>query len=289
MSINITFIGLGIMGTEMAKNLIAEGATVTVYNRTSSASDPFEGVAHKVAWSLLEAVKDADLVLTMLSNPEAVSAVMLAPAGGLQHMKVGSLWADCSTVNPSFSKQAAKAAEQASIRFIDAPVAGSKPQAASKELIFFVGGAGKDVEEAKPFFDSMGKKVVHVGPTGHGASLKMLVNIMLAQSMVIFSEAILLGEKMGLDSNFLLDLLPNTAVAAPFTKFKAESIRHDNYEVMFPLELMHKDLHLARQTAYEHQQSLFLAGVTEDIYARAKAAGMGRLDFAAVHRVLADH
>jgi 3-hydroxyisobutyrate dehydrogenase-like beta-hydroxyacid dehydrogenase len=112
------------------------------------------------------------------------------------------------------------------------------------------------------------------------------VNIMLAQSMLIFSESILLGEKMGIDKDFLLNVIPNLVVSAPFTKFKAEMVRSGDYEVQFPLEWMQKDLHLAAVTAYELQQPLYLANLTKEIYAAANQSGLGRLDFAAIHKFL---
>ena len=132
----------------------------------------------------------------------------------------------------------------------------------------------------------MGQKVLHIGETGKGASFKMLVNAMLAQSMLIFSETILLGEKMGLDKDFLLNVIPNLVVAAPFTKAKAEMIRQEDYEVQFPLEWMHKDLHLATLTAYENDQPLYLANLAKELFANAKKEGLGRLDFAAIHKFL---
>jgi 3-hydroxyisobutyrate dehydrogenase-like beta-hydroxyacid dehydrogenase len=132
----------------------------------------------------------------------------------------------------------------------------------------------------------MGSKVFYIGDIGKGASLKMLVNMMLAQSMLIFSEAILLGEKMGISKDFLLDTVPNLIVSAPFTKFKAEAIRNDNYEVQFPLEWMHKDLHLATLTAYEQKQPLFLANLAKELYSGANKYGLGRLDMSAIYTYL---
>ena len=132
----------------------------------------------------------------------------------------------------------------------------------------------------------MGQKVLNIGETGKGASFKMIVNIMLGQSMIVFSEALLLGEKMGMDKDFLLNTLPNLVVAAPFTKFKSEMIRSRNYEVMFPLELMYKDMHLAALTAYELNQPLYLGNVAKELFANANKKGMGRLDFAAIHQYL---
>ena len=111
---------------------------------------------------------------------------------------------------------------------------------------------------------------------------------MLAQSMIVFSEAILLGEKMGIDKDFLLNAVPNLVVAAPFTKFKAEMVRKDDYGVQFPLEWMHKDLHLAAITAYEHKQPLYLANLAKELYTHATQSGLGRADFAAIHQFLSD-
>ncbi len=132
----------------------------------------------------------------------------------------------------------------------------------------------------------MGQKIVHIGETGKGASFKMLDNIMLAQSMLIFSGAVLLGEKMGISKDFLLDTIPNLVVAAPFTKFKAEMVKNQNYEVQFPLEWMHKNLQLAAVTAHELNQPLYLANLAKELFAAANKSGLGRLDFAAIHQYL---
>ena len=283
---NISFIGLGIMGSRMAANLLKNDVSVTVYNRSSPAADHLVTQGAKKANTVAEAVRQADVVFTMLSTPAAVSEVMLSEQGGIKHMKAGAIWSDCSTVNPSFTLKAQQAATAQGVHLIDSPVAGTKPHAANAELVFFVGGANDQVEQLKPYYEMMGKKTLHLGEVGKGASFKMLVNVMLAQSMVVFSETVLLGEKMGFEKDFLLNALPNLVVAAPFTKFKAEMIRNNDYEVQFPLEWMYKDLHLATQTAYELSQPLYLANVTKELFAEANKNGKGRLDFAAIHQYL---
>ena len=116
----------------------------------------------------------------------------------------------------------------------------------------------------------------------------MLVNSLLAQSMLIFSETLLFGEKMGLSKDFLLNTLPNLVVSAPFTKAKAEMIRADDFEVQFPLEWMHKDLHLVALTAYENNQPLYLANLAKEVYENAKKSGLGREDFSAVYKFLSE-
>lgn len=275
------------MGSRMAANLAKQDLILTIYNRSldkAQALAASSGAA--VANSVQEAVKDADVVISMLSTPQVVEHLAIGQDGFLAHMKQDSLWVDCTTVNPSFSRQMADEARAKHIRFLEAPVAGTKPHAEKAELVFFVGGEASDIESISHLLDTMGRKTVHVGGPGMGSSLKMLVNGMLAQSMLVFSEAVVLGEKMGLEKEFLLNFLPNLVVAAPFTKAKAEMIRNNDYDVQFPLEWMYKDLQLVAQSAYEHQHPLFLANLTKELFAKAIQEGMGREDFAAIHKVI---
>lgn len=283
---NITFIGLGIMGSRMAANLLKNGVKLTVFNRSPEASKKLEQQGAVVAGNVSEAVAKADIVFSMLSTPEVVASIFFGEKGALSDMKPNAIWADCTTVNPSFSIKASEEAQKHDVRFLDTPVAGTKPQAQNAELVFFVGGKKELLTVVEPYLQYMGHKVLNIGETGKGASFKMLVNIMLAQSMLIFSEAVLLGEKMGIDQDFLLNVIPNLAVSAPFTKFKAEMVRSGDYEVQFPLEWMQKDLHLAAVTAYELQQPLYLANLTKEIFAAANQKGLGRMDFAAIHQYL---
>ena len=283
---HIAFIGLGIMGSRMAQNLLSAGHQLSVYNRSPEPARLLAEAGATPASSVTEAVGNADVVFSMLSTPEVVRELFLSETGALAAMKPNAIWADCSTVNPSFSRECARAARDRNVRFLDTPVAGTKPHAEQAELVFFVGGAKEPLTTIQPLLDKMGRKTMHIGEVGQDTSFKMLVNILLAQSMLIFSEAVVLGEKLGIDRSFLLDTLPNLVVSAPFTKAKADLIRKDDYEVQFPLEWMQKDLHLAAVTAYEHQQPLYLANLAKEVYAEANRAGLGRLDFAAIHRFL---
>ena len=282
----VAFIGLGIMGSRMASKLLKNGVELIVFNRSEGPALELEKEGAKRSLSITEAVKDADVIFSMLANPEAVSELILEEGKGLSGMKKGSLWIDCSTVDPAFSRRCGKMAAGHGIEFLDAPVAGSKPQAANADLVFFVGGAEKSLKRCEEFMQFMGKKIMHIGELGMGSSFKMLVNSLLGQSMLIFSETLLLGQKMGLDKDFLLNTLPKLVVSAPFTAFKAEMIREGNYEVQFPLELMHKDLRLANLSAHEVGQPLLMAELATEIYSMAKEKGLGRLDFAAIHQYL---
>ncbi|MEM6262925.1 MAG: NAD(P)-dependent oxidoreductase [Bacteroidota bacterium] len=284
----IAFIGLGIMGYRMARNLLKQGADVTVYNRTTEKAQELAAHGANVASTALEAIQGAEVVFTMLSRPEVVQEVAWGNGGFLTGMDAGSIWIDCSTVNPSFTKASAQQAEKHGIKFLGAPVAGTKPHAENAELVFFVGGATETLEIVQPLMEMMGKKVLHIGESvEQGASFKMLVNSLLAQSMAVFSETFLLGEKMGLSREFLLKALPGLVVTAPFIQAKVGMIESDLYDVQFPLELMHKDLKLVSKTAEEVGQPLFTAEVVKELYGNAVKGGLGREDFAAIHRHMA--
>lgn len=270
----------------MAKNLLKNKAVLTVFNRSIAPVKELETMGALAAGSYKEAVQGADIVFTMLSSPDIVEQVVLSETGFISQMKENAIWVDCSTVNPSFSTRAGNISSKHNIRFMDAPVAGTKPNAEQGDLVFFVGAEKDDLSEVEPILNFMGNKVLHIGGTGKGSSFKMLVNSLLAQSMLIFSETMLLGEKLGLSKDFLLDTLPGLPVCAPFTKAKAEMIRADNYEVQFPLEWMHKDLHLVAVTAYENNQPLCLANIAKELYASAKQSGLGREDFSAIYKFL---
>ncbi len=280
----VAFIGLGIMGSRMAGHLLKAGVDLIVYNRSIEPVRELEKEGAVSAPSASQAVENADIVFSMLSNPQVVEEIMMGEV--LDHMKPNSLWVDCSTVNPSFSLAAFETAKTAGVRFLDAPVAGSKNQAENKEIVFFVGGSQDDIKDVEPLLNHMGSKVLHIGEAGKGSSFKMLVNLMLGLNMAAFSETILLGQSMGIDKEFLLNVIPNLPVVAPFTKLKAENIRNSDWEVQFPLELMHKDLHLASLTAYENEMTLYMGNLVKELYAGAVKDGMGRLDMSAIHKHL---
>ena len=280
----IAFLGLGIMGSRMAANLLKNKVEVTVFNRSEAPRNELAAKGANVADSFTSAVEGADIVFTMLSTPKVVEEVMFGEKGCLVSMKKDALWVDCSTVDPAFSKQSEEVAAKSNIRFVDAPVAGTKKPAEEGSLVFLVGGNKRDFKEIQILLPFMGSKIIHVGDTGKGTSLKMLVNAMLAESMQVFSETLLLGEKMGLSKDFLLDTLPNLPVIAPFIKAKAELIRDQNFDAQFPLEWMEKDLRLVLKTAQESGHEMPLASLTKELFGQANESGLGRNDFAAIYQ-----
>ncbi len=284
----IGFIGMGIMGSRMASNLQKAGYDLIVHNRTKAKAQDLLDKGAVWASSPAETADKADIVFTMLANPDAVEASVFGDNGLLDGLSENSLWVDCSTVNPSYSKKLAKAAAEKGVRFLDAPVAGSKLPAEKGELVFLVGGEEEDLEEVRPMLEVMGKSVQYQGPHGSGISMKMLINLTLGQAMAAFSEAVTLGKAMGLDETKVVETLLNGATAAPFLQGKKDKILNDDYSAEFPLEHMQKDLHLVAQSAYENGVSLPVANMTKELYGLAKQNGKGELDFSAVYAFLSN-
>jgi 3-hydroxyisobutyrate dehydrogenase-like beta-hydroxyacid dehydrogenase len=279
----IGFIGLGIMGSRMAANLRKHDYSLLVFNRTRGKAEPLLDRGATLADSPPRLAEQVDVLFTMLAHPDAVEQAALGANGFLRHLKSNTIWIDCSSVNPSFSKKMAGAAAAGQIRFIDAPVTGSAPLAADGKLTFWVGGNAADVEAIRPLLLCMGNKVVHVGGPGMGTSMKMVINLLLGTGMAAFAEAMELGQGLGLSQQMLFDSLLSTPTVAPFLALKREKIEGGNYEAEFPLRWMQKDLHLASVSAYESGLALTVTNVTKEIYRLAMRGGNETKDFSAIY------
>jgi 3-hydroxyisobutyrate dehydrogenase/glyoxylate/succinic semialdehyde reductase len=283
----IGFIGLGIMGSRMAANLMKKGYELVVYNRTKDKAKQLMDQGAAWADSPAALAKRVNVVITMLSKPDAVAEVgLLGKHALLDNLMPNSLWIDCSTVNPSFSRLMADEARARKVRFLDAPVAGSKGPAEQGQLLFYVGGDKVDADSAKPFLECMGKAVFHIGGHGMGSAMKMVNNIMLGQAMVAFSEALAFGESLGLTKQAIFDVLAGSPVTAPFLLFKRKKFEEGDFSVEFPLQWMHKDLHLAMETAFETGAALPATSVAKEVYALAMREGLGEQDFSAVGKIV---
>lgn len=284
----IGFIGLGIMGGGMAENLLKNGFELIVYNRTKDKAAELIEKGAKWADSPKAVAEHADIVFTMLANPQVVEEVALNENGFLDYLKEGKLWVDCSTVDPSFTREMAAEAEKRGIRFMDAPVTGSRVPAKQGELVFLAGGSKEDLKEIEPMLNAMGKEVAYQGEAGMGTSMKVIINLMLAQSMAAFSEAVSLGEALGLEKETVVNTLLNGPTTAPFLNGKKEKVMKQDFSADFPLEHMQKDLQLVSQAAFERNLSLPIANVTKEMYMMAKQQGFGKLDFSAIYRLFSD-
>jgi 3-hydroxyisobutyrate dehydrogenase/glyoxylate/succinic semialdehyde reductase len=223
----------------------------------------------------------------MLSTPEVVETCALGTDGFLPALPRGALWIDSSTVNPSFTARMSAAAADHGIRMLDAPVTGSKEAAEKGQLVFLVGGAAADLEQARPLFEKMGKAVIHMGASGQGSALKVVNNMLVAQAMLAFSETLVLGEALGLERQRMLDFFLGGPIAAPLLSSKRQKIETGDYAPEFPLYLMQKDLHMASLSAYELGVALPSANVAKEIYRLAARSGLAESDFSAILEFLA--
>lgn len=280
----VGFIGLGIMGSRMAANIQKKGIELTVYNRSQDKAHALLEKGAKWADSPQALAAQSEVIITMLSTPEVVQETALGEKGFLDALPEGSIWIDSSTVNPSFSREIAQAAAQRNIIFLDAPVAGTKGPAEKGELLFLIGGAAQAIEKCQTLFEAMGKKHIHLGEPGKGAAMKMLINQLLGQSMLAFTEAMALGQAMGLEETALFNVLLATPITPDYLNLIRPRLESGNYDANFPLKWMHKDLQLITQTAYEHEVPMLSLNATKEAFALAKKDGLADEDFSAIYK-----
>jgi 3-hydroxyisobutyrate dehydrogenase-like beta-hydroxyacid dehydrogenase len=283
----IGFIGLGIMGQNMAANLLEKGEQLVVYNRTKEKAQALLDKGAVWADSPRKVGEQANIVFTMLTDPAAVQSVAYGEDGLFSGMQENSLWVDVSTVKPAFTKEMAEAARAHHIRFVDAPVSGSKAPAQQGKLHFLVGGEEQDVKEVTPLLEKMGQSIQHMGANGNGSATKLAVNMLLVQSLTGLSEAISFGEAVGLDKEHLMDVLLALPVTSDIQAGKRDAILQQNFDPQFPLEHAYKDLQQISETAYEAGAPLPMTNSVKELYALAKKNGYGKQDVAAVYALLA--
>jgi len=283
----IGFIGLGIMGSRMAANLQKHGHPLVVFNRTPAKAKPLLGACGTLADSPANLAGQVGVLFTMLAHPNAVEQAAMGENGFLEHLRPNSLWVDCSSVNPSFSRKMAAEAARRGVRFVDAPVTGSAMPAAEGKLIFWVGAESEDLETIRALLLCMGNRIVHTGGQGAGTSMKMVVNLLVGNAMAAFAEAMVLGAGLGLSQTMLFDSLLGTPTVAPFLTSKREKIVKREYEAEFPLRWVQKDLHLASISAYESGVATPLTNAAKELYRLAMRQGHAAEDFSAVYEYLA--
>lgn len=279
---SVAVLGLGLMGGGMAGRLLAGGTPLTVWNRTRERTRGWEAGGARVAATPREAAATADVVISMVADDEASRAVWYGPAGALAGARAGALLIESSTLSPGCVETLAARAAQHGCAFLEAPVTGSRTHAASGELLFLAGGDPGTVDAARPILAMLGRDVVHVGPVGSGARLKLVNNFLCGVQAAAVAEAIAMAERCGLDLDAALPVLLNGAAGSPLVRTVAARMAARDYTLAFPLELMRKDLGYAVAEAARHGVALRLAEAAQGRFDAAVAAGRGRDDFAAV-------
>ncbi len=270
------------MGTGMARRLLAANFPLTVFNRSEAKAKPFADAGARVAASPREAAKGAAIVIAMVADDAASRQLWLGENGALAGAIKGSLLIECSTLSTGWVGELNTAAKAAGCELLDAPVAGSKPQAAAGELRFFVGGSEKALETARPALSVMGQSITHVGPTGSGALLKLINNFMCGVQLVSLAEAMALIENSGLDRTRALEVLTAGAPGSPLVKTMSARMTARDYTPNFQLQLAAKDMRYAMAEAAKVGLTLTTAATACEMMNRGIQAGRGAQDLSSV-------
>lgn len=279
----IAFLGMGAMGVPMARNLLKAGYNVVVWNRTLERAQPLSAEGARLAATARAAAAGADVIITMLSDPDAVRAVATGPDGLLAGARRGAVWVEASTIGPSAARELAAQAATAGVRFLDAPVLGSVPQATDRSLVFLVGGDRAVFEETQPILNAMGKEAHYMGITGQGAAAKVVNNMVVGAYLELVGEGLGLAERLGLDREQVLEMLLNGPASAPILQRKIEAVRRGEFQpAHFQLKLMRKDLGLALEEGGRSGLALPVGSAAHAVFQAAEAGGLADADFAAV-------
>ncbi len=275
---NVSVIGLGIMGLPMAVNLVNAGFTVTGYNRSQPKIDDLVSKGGQGASSVAEAVKDADVVITMVPDSPDVEAVVTGEDGVFANAKKGALWIDASTIRPDVAKNLSEQATAAGIRPLDAPVSGGEQGAIDGVLSIMVGGEKADFDDAADVLNAVGKTIVHVGPSGSGQTVKAANQLIVAANIEALSEAIVFLEAYGVDTDAGLKVLGGGLAGSKVLDQKGQKMLDRNFDPGFRLTLHHKDLGIVTSAAREAGVSIPLGAAVAQLVGNIVATGGGDLD-----------
>ena len=280
----IAFIGLGIMGSPMAANLVRAGHTVTGFNLTQDAIDKLVADGGRAAGSIAEAVADAEVVITMVPADPQVEQVILGEGGVLESARPGTLLIDMSSITPQTSIKVAQAAAEKGIRTLDAPVSGGEAGAVEAVLSIMVGGGAEEFAEAKPLFDALGTTVIHVGPAGAGQTVKAANQLIVAVNIQVVAEAVVFLENAGVDLPAALDVLAGGLAGSTVLNRKKANMVDRQFAPGFRIDLHHKDMGIVTAAARAVEAPLPVGSLVAQLVASARANGDGSLDHSALLR-----
>jgi len=272
----LAFLGLGAMGARMAAKLLAAGHEVTVWNRTADRSEALADAGAAVAPTPRAAATGADVVFAMVRDDAASRQVWLdAETGALAGLEQGAVGVDCSTLSVDHVRALAGAFAQAGRDFLDAPLAGSRPQAEAGQLIFLVGGAGPVLARVRPFLNAMAAQVHHAGDNGAGAAVKLMVNALFGVQLATMAELIGLARKAGFDAAAAVEIVAATPVCSPAAKAAAGAMLAGAFAPAFPIDLVAKDFGLVAGTAAGVGAAVPVSAAAQAVYEAGVAGGIG--------------
>ncbi len=274
--IQVGFVGLGQMGAPMARNLMAAGYPLTVHNRSRAIVEEFVAEGAAAAISAREVAEAVEVLFSCVPYPADVEQVYLGSDGAVEGARAGQLFCDLSTVDPATHQRIAERLCQRGVGYLDAPVSGGTSGAEAASLTIMVGGSAEDFARARPILEAMGKNIHHVGPTGSGAVVKLINQMMNSIAAMGAAEGLVLATKAGLDAKLVYEIVRTSSGASRALDGLASSAFARDFAPGFAVDLMHKDVSLAADLGRAHGVRLLATALAEQLLQEARGAGLGR-------------
>ena len=285
---SIGFIGLGIMGKPMARNLLKAGYQLVVYNRSPGPMNELAAEGATPADSPQAVAEQSEVVITMLPDSPQVRAVVTDEGGVLAGAKAGTLVIDMSTISPVVTQELARVAQAHGVRMLDAPVSGGDVGAQQGTLSIMVGGSTEDFEQARPLFSVLGKTIVHVGGIGAGQVVKACNQVVVALTIEAVSEALVLGSKAGVDPAVIIKVLSGGLAANRVMEVRGPNFLQHDFRPGFKIALHHKDLGIALAAGREYGVALPVTAIVDQMLQALQQRGQGEQDHSALLTLLED-
>ncbi len=283
---SIGFIGLGVMGKPMARNLLKADYRLVVHNRSREPVEELSAEGAEPAFSPAEVASKSELIITMLPDSPDVELVALGESGLIEGVSEGDVYVDMSTIAPPVAVKVAKALAEKGVRCLDAPVSGGDVGAQEGTLSVMVGGDEDLFHEALPILEVLGKTIVHCGPNGAGQTVKACNQVQVALNLIGMAEALVLGAKAGVDPAIVVKVLSGGFAQSRVMDVRGPRIIRRIFQPGFRSKLHYKDLNIVRETARAYGISLPASALAHELFGAMQAQGWGDLDHSAVMRVI---
>ncbi|HLI86069.1 MAG TPA: NAD(P)-dependent oxidoreductase [Bryobacteraceae bacterium] len=281
------FLGLGLMGYPMARNLLRAGHEVALWSHTAEKARKLaSSEGGKFCETPRAVAENADFIFLCVGNTGMSREVILGKNGLLEGAKRGTVIADTSTISPSESRAIGEALAAKGVDFLDAPCTGSTPGAEGGTLTFMIGGSREVFERTKPFFEPMGKRLYYCGGPGLGLQAKLSQNLILSNLLIAFNEGMVLATKGGVDPKLMLDILDNSAAKSGLISYKAPFVFRGDFQANFSVKWMHKDIGLMLESGKELKVPLLLTAITNQLFQAAISNGHAEEDICSTIKVL---
>ena len=284
----VGFVGLGVMGGPMARNLLAAGHDVVAFSRTRASVDDIAADGATAAGSAREVAGQAGVVILMLPDSPQVREVLDGDDGLLAGAREGTLVIDMSTISPVVTREIAAECAERGIGWVDAPVSGGDVGAREATLSIMAGGSDEDFTRAKPLFEALGKTIVHVGPVGSGQVVKACNQVVVALTIEAVSEALVLGSKAGVDPATIIEVLSGGLAANKVMEVRGRNFLEHDFTPGFRVELHHKDLNIALESGDAFGVALPATSLAQQMLRTLRAKGQGADDHSALLTVIED-